>query len=367
MKVLIVGAGPTGLFIAYKMKQKGHDVTILEQEPKVGGCHAVYNKPVFSEHSPKMYSTRYHNYFKFLNELGIKNVYKSYKWDVTNYTQQLSLSLMFKILYNGIINPDKRLSDIADDPIISRITNLADGKGPYFWTCGKMFQLFYQNLNAQLLQPTCDVMELIRQKLCDLDVNVVTDVKAIKLLPQYKILMTTKKNYVYDKLVFTMPLPQLQNIIKINYDKNCEYDKHPSFSFIYKSKINIKRPKKFTDSSIGLAYVITSDYNTTLSDYTVISCVCTEPGNKDLQELIHTAFIEAKSSLQLKKIPDTIEICPSKYTAYMKIPGQQNINYRLEIPDVYSVGMHNGNNKYPFTSLEAAIENAIYFVETLGI
>ena len=36
-KVAVVGSGPAGLCVAYKLNQRGHQVTVYEKEDRVGG------------------------------------------------------------------------------------------------------------------------------------------------------------------------------------------------------------------------------------------------------------------------------------------------------------------------------------------
>lgn len=52
----IIGAGPTGLTIAWFLAKYGHKILLIERESSVGGCHRVTRvNGLFTEHSPRMY------------------------------------------------------------------------------------------------------------------------------------------------------------------------------------------------------------------------------------------------------------------------------------------------------------------------
>lgn len=72
-KICVVGAGPCGTFLAYKLAKEGHEVHLFEKESYMGGCWAsLYPKGKFAEHSPRIMFNNYYNTIQFFREIGIE-------------------------------------------------------------------------------------------------------------------------------------------------------------------------------------------------------------------------------------------------------------------------------------------------------
>ena len=66
---VIVGGGPAGLTLATYLPGK---VALVERHPVLGGCHRVLPKPKFVEHGPRLYSGAYHNVREIIRDLGMR-------------------------------------------------------------------------------------------------------------------------------------------------------------------------------------------------------------------------------------------------------------------------------------------------------
>ena len=103
---VIVGAGPTGLTLAWLLSQYKKSVIIIEKEDYIGGCHGVKRiNGLFSEHGPRIYIDNYFNFKNILNDMNLKfnDLFTPYKFginDITSYGfKNLSLYEVFILLY----------------------------------------------------------------------------------------------------------------------------------------------------------------------------------------------------------------------------------------------------------------------------
>ena len=77
MIIAIIGAGFTGLTLAYRLSQKGHQITLIESENKAGGLAVGFSKKVWKWTLEKHYHHWFTNDYSILNlakEIGHKVV-----------------------------------------------------------------------------------------------------------------------------------------------------------------------------------------------------------------------------------------------------------------------------------------------------
>ena len=68
---VIVGAGPTGITIAYLLGKTGKTCALLDQNDSIGGCHRVKRvNGMFTEHSPRVYLSSYVNTKTLLQQMN---------------------------------------------------------------------------------------------------------------------------------------------------------------------------------------------------------------------------------------------------------------------------------------------------------
>lgn len=80
--VVVIGAGLAGLACAYELSQRGFIVTLLEKSPNLGGKIASWTINVGAEtfkmeHGFHGFFPQYYNLKSLINELQIKNNFKS--------------------------------------------------------------------------------------------------------------------------------------------------------------------------------------------------------------------------------------------------------------------------------------------------
>jgi hypothetical protein len=80
---IIVGAGASGLTLAWYLSKYGKKVLIIEQNNKIGGCHKVNRvNGMFSEHGPRVYFDSFVNFIELLNDM---NNFMNDKKNINNF------------------------------------------------------------------------------------------------------------------------------------------------------------------------------------------------------------------------------------------------------------------------------------------
>lgn len=100
-KIGIVGAGPCGTYLAYKLAKEGHEVHLFEKENYMGGCWAsVYHKGLFTEHAPRVMFNNYYNTIEFFREIGIdfKQEFRKLKGSNAQFAKNMTFMDMYSIL-----------------------------------------------------------------------------------------------------------------------------------------------------------------------------------------------------------------------------------------------------------------------------
>ena len=158
MTVYICGAGPTGLSLAWLLRNRGQDIVIVEKYHSAGGTWAArWKGGLFTQHSPQILSTSYLNTFKIWNDMGLDRSdflipYKA-EWmrlviDNTTFKDKIILVTLF-LSYMFISDYKKttveqelkhKLSPKAWK-MMERICYLVDGVSPEIMTVGELYSL----------------------------------------------------------------------------------------------------------------------------------------------------------------------------------------------------------------------------------
>jgi len=117
MRIAIVGAGFTGLTLAFRLSQKGHKVTVFEREKKLGGLAACFRQKNWNWHLEDFF----HHFFvsdknlqKLIAELGLseKLFYKRVKTSIYK---------------SGTISPFDSVFSLLNFPHLSLLEKLRTG------------------------------------------------------------------------------------------------------------------------------------------------------------------------------------------------------------------------------------------------
>ena len=183
------------------------------------------------------------------------------------------------------------------------------------------------------------------------------------------------------------------NVFGPDYDSWAEYSAYITFipiTFHWSIKLNLSDEWTIPTTDWKLGHIILSN-NTDFNDQrsvTVISVCITDveavskhldkrPGQCSEQELIDEVFRQLKIKLNEPNLPTPGHsiLSPKVYKKDGKWSTDDSAfiftvkgfkNYKSNILDnLYSVGTHNGNSEYIFTSMEAAVGNALSFVNDI--
>lgn len=182
-----------------------------------------------------------------------------------------------------------------------------------------------------------------------------------------------------------MPFPRLERFVK-----NTEYIPYLSITFHWKQHVNTPRAHGFPVGEWGIIYIVLSDYMNMTNEYskTLISCCIsyldrpsTETGKTANQTISHEeilaeTFRQLKYAMPLLDEPDKSLISPQN-SYYQGKWRQYDVSYvssskeekaiknKGRVGNLYNVGTHNGNSEYALTTLESAVDNAIFLAHQL--
>jgi NAD(P)-binding Rossmann-like domain len=175
--LIIVGAGPAGLSLAHTTSSIYRRVLIIDKEKEIGGCHRVKRNRdgMFTEHGPRIYLSKYYNFFNLMREMGleIEDVFVKYKYsfiDVAN-TKILPFYnyyeiMMFTMTYLMFVIDDDYGKDISlyeylrghrfsrkVIDMFDRLCRFTDGGNVYSYSLNKILKLTDGSPLLKIYQP----------------------------------------------------------------------------------------------------------------------------------------------------------------------------------------------------------------------
>ena len=445
----IIGAGPTGLTIAYYLNKYGKKCVLIDKNNDIGGCHRVNRiDNLFVEHGPRVYSDAYVNFRQLLKEWNYNfyDLFIKYDFQISNIggksIQRLNfreiilfilqfIKLIFENYNSKYISvkeflDNNNFSDNAKD-YLDRVCRLTDGAGSDRTSLFQFLQLINQNFFYNLYQPSKPNDKLLfkiwKEKLNDVPIYLNTLVSKINI--SNSLLTETEqssikidsitiktnnesfdlkaKNYIFcipPKSYYELvsPLLNISNIEKLKLKEfvdNNSYINDIPIIFHWNKKIDLNKIWGLSETDWAIAFIVLSNYMNFEDDrsQTVIStCITridsiskytnkTANQTDDKRELINEVFRQLKLSYPDLPTPTYSILNPGVYrfnnqwietdTAFVSTKYQQYIDnnnnpfiFLKNINNLNYVGTHNGNSNYYFTTLESAVQNALYFLNT---
>lgn len=289
---------------------------------------------------------------------------------------------------------------------IQRLCRLTDGASYEDYTLYQFLQLMSQHIFYKLYQPTHPndrgLIKLWQQKLVEKKVVIKLDSDVINVILNKnklvsEIVISKNIHIKGNKFIFAIPPKPLYDIListpaitnsfgNINQLKHWKtknsYLDYISLTFHYHHKVNIPKMNGFPRTPWGIGFIILSDYMDLRKDpaKTLISvCISmidvpNESGktaNECSEEEIIKYVIEQLPFLNEIADPDKVIISPNVQrkndkwinldTGYIITTENKFLDSHSNIANLYAVGIYNGNSNYHFTSIESAMQNAVYF------
>lgn len=311
-KYTIVGAGPCGLSIAYILSLYGHQITIIDREEEIGGCHRVKRVDnYFTEHGPRIYSSSYINMINLLDHMGIDfySYFTKYNFSITTLGSQNVKNLKVKELllfaYEFIklyfSNSSKNITcmefmkknNFTNKSIdyIDRFVRLIDGGTANNYTLFGLLQLFNYTILHTLYQPTkpndIGLFKDIKVKLTNMGVKFITG-NVNKLFNNNNKIIGLQVNNTKIKvnnLILAIPPTKLVSLLERSSMNNAfgayivvkswalrnSYKRHIPIVFHWNEQLVLPVVYGFPLSKWGITFIVLSDYMPFNESKTVIS------------------------------------------------------------------------------------------------
>lgn len=318
---IIVGAGPSGLTLAWILANFNQSTLIIDREASIGGCHRVRRVDgMFTEHGPRIYSYAYLNFREIFSQLGgdFDRSFKPYNFNITELGGEGLLHLEpFEIFYLSLayfqlfINPDYGRDQTVLDYLsryqftektidyLDRVCRLTDGAGVEVYTLYEFLQLLNQNFFYQIVQPTKPTdrhlfplwqRALKQTKLVDLLLNhevtsinqsnsIINQIDLINLRNnQPSTIKLSNSSPQTTKLTLAIPPKYLVKLLRatndrliqssfsknfqqlINWEKKSRYFTYIPITFHFNTKLDLPKIWGFPKNDWGLAYIVLDDY-----------------------------------------------------------------------------------------------------------
>ena len=403
--------------VKYKNPQGNDEMVFTEHGPRIySNTYAVF-KELLKEMKVDFYKLFKKYRFNVL-EIGGETLYSVLNYKEMGYLIVSFLYLSFDDTYGESINlynylVQNKFSERSME-MIDRICKLSDGGGHQKFTLHEFLQLMNQQFLYSLYQPTKpndvglfkiwydflksrNVEFIFNNTIKNINTNVITnnvEFITIKGSDGNDINIYTKN------LILAIPPKSLYNLlIKENdiiknsfgselqqFSQETAYIEYISMTFHWNTHLKLKKVYGFPKSEWGVAFILLSDYMKFDQDVskTVISAAVTIPDKKSLtinktanectqDEVITEVFNQLKLAYGDDLITPTFSVLSpgvsydsdkkswiSYDTAFIASNKYTPLPFKSEtVPNLYTLGTHNGKSLYKFTSLEAAVSNAV--------
>lgn len=340
-KVIIVGAGPSGLTLAWLLAKAGKKCMIIERDSQIGGCHSVRRiNGQFSEHGPRVYSSTYVTVARMLKDMGtsFEQIFTPYKFSVSSIGGKTTSNMTYWELYQ-IINaylwstiwPSyyRNLSMLefvkgftpSTIDYLDRLCRLTDGAGLDNYNVYKFLQLinqhfalhkFYQpkkpndlglfyiwkqeldKLGVEIrLNALVNRVLLYKNNVTGVQLNDGTIIKGSTVIlalppkPLAQIMNSSLENLKNKYKVGFKPLgSQFNNSTFDKWASNNSYVDYITISYNWNKKLPLKSVWGFPSTTWGIAHIVLSDYFHENTNNTLISVGITKVDSPNEKGLI---------------------------------------------------------------------------------
>jgi len=196
---IIIGAGPSGLTLAYILGCINKKCLLIDSNSDIGGCHRVIRvNNLFSEHSPRVYSNSYLNFIQLLKHMNCNftDLFTPYNFNISrisgetilkslNFKEKIKLLFEFiKLIIKKEFMENRNFTNETKD-YIDRLCRLTDGASSDRYSLNKFFQLANQQIFHKIYQPKqphdVGLFRLWKDKLYRNDIDILLNTEIICL------------------------------------------------------------------------------------------------------------------------------------------------------------------------------------------
>ena len=423
---VLVGSGPSSLTLALYLSTLGKKIIILEKDSVLGGCHHVKRvNGLFSEHGPRVYNGCYVNFARLLKDFNIgewDDFFKCYDFSIKDSISTIPFNLYEFVIFAwyflryAFVKKTKTMKEFMDEfsfrkntkIYIDRYCRLLDGGDLNKMTVYEFFETINQVAPHNSYQPKYAndhnksfLMKWIdRLKKLGVEIRNNTTIKMNDIIglgsDELRLKLTNSNNDIIrcKNLILCIPPRDLREYADLFNNKEqfnhlasiSNYINYISLSFHWKRKQKILHKWGFTELPWGILYIVLSDYfiEDTSDSVDIISLAISITDVKGFngksanestrEEVIEEAFKQLKTVQSELEIYDAVIFNHETYdqkerkwkmynTAF--IDTGEHIASETKYFNVFNCGAHNGNGVTPFTTLEAAVQNAIVLYNKL--
>jgi NAD(P)-binding Rossmann-like domain len=419
---VIIGAGPSGLTLAQILSHYYHNILVIDKNSSIGGCHRVSRiDGLFTEHSPRIYSSSYLttklvlsnaniDFSSLMTPLKVTLPQIISKYSVLSL-RELSLLLKQYIIfisnftYNSkhtTVKQFAQLNNFSTTSInfLDGLCRLTEGTDASHYTLFQFLSLINQQGLYSILQPTLPndlgLLKLWQNYLQNNNVQFLLNATITSLLNPHQIQTNSSLTISSKNFIFTIPPSSLINIHNLpkylppsfpSYAKNSQYNNYISITFHWNSSIHIPNIPDFPIPPWGIIFIPLTNYLTDPNSKTIISSTITllntpspftnKTANQSSQsQLIQETFRQISHLIPNLPQPTISLLSPNSYFDYSLnswintdtphflstdgfLPNQILSN------NLFITGNQNGFSHYAFNSMESAVSNAVHLANTL--
>jgi len=388
---IVVGGGPTGLTLATHLPGK---VALLERQNVLGGCHRFDpSNPRFVEHGPRVYSGAYVNTADILRTIGlswdqvfVKAAFTPELIDGKRWYQWLSakeiawISLDYTIFALFDTNHGKNISmknyckkhnfSARSLAYIDLVCRFSDGAGAERYSLWEFVSGFDQHLRPFYLprKPNDYLYGKWQAYLEGKGVDILLRTNVLKMT---KTTVVTSAGILHAKkhVILTIPPLYADKLMRKSglgdskfkdFAKKTKYDRYWSVSFFGVTVDNSKGHKTTPWGVLAMQYPFD-----VVSAAATIWNVKSPVTGKTLNETKDSKEAAAEIRRQLgfsSKVEYAFHSGKYNDQAFMAT-AKKGYSGPVLKNGVITVGCHNGNSNYHFTSMESAVQNALAYLK----
>ena len=172
---VIIGAGPSGLSLAWYLARYNKKILLIDKNSSLGGCHRVMRVDgLFVEHGPRIYINNYKTTIALLKDMGFSfdDFFTPYKFNILNISTDTVGKIGLKeigwfiyefarFIFNKNYSKKITMKQFMENhkfpnetqEYIDKLCRLTDGAGVDRYTLYEFLQIINQHLFYKIYQP----------------------------------------------------------------------------------------------------------------------------------------------------------------------------------------------------------------------